>query len=217
MGSRILITGAGGFIGQELTSALLSDPSVSSIVLTDAFEPPLPKHESHVQVRTVKADLTLKETCESLFNKDLDVVYIFHGIMSGAAEANLDLGLKVNVDSTRQILDILRQVNPGVKIIFTSSTAVYGPPDETTRVFTERTAPMPSGSYGAQKLICELLLNDYSRRRLLDGRIVRLPTVSSPNDFHVRPAVILRLNGSSGCRKTRYTLRRCFKFLFRNL
>lgn len=182
MGSRILITGAGGFIGQELTVALLSDPSVSSIVLTDIVEPSIPKHNSHIEVHSIKADLTKKETRESLFTKDVDIIYMFHGIMSGAAEANLDLGLKVNVDSTRQALDILRQVNPGVKIIFTSSTAVYGPPDENNRIFTERTAPTPGGSYGAQKLICELLLNDYSRRSLLDARIVRLPTVGSSHN-----------------------------------
>ena len=97
--------------------------------------------------------------------------------MSGAAEANLELGLNVNIDSMRQIFDILRRVNPGVKVIYPSSIAVYGPPESEDKVVTEQTTPLPGSSYGAQKLICETLLNDYSRRGLLDGRILRLPTV----------------------------------------
>ena len=80
--------------------------------------------------------------------------------MSGAAEANLELGLKVNVDSTRQILDILRRVNPGVKVIYPSSLAVYVPPKGNDEVVTEQTTPLPRSSYGAQKLICETLIND---------------------------------------------------------
>ncbi|KAL8954065.1 MAG: hypothetical protein Q9222_000122 [Ikaeria aurantiellina] len=97
--------------------------------------------------------------------------------MSGAAEADLELGMKVNIDATRQIFDTLRKVNPGVKVIFTSTTAVYGPPPSPDFPLTEANAPSPGSSYGAQKLISETLLNDYSRRGLLDGRIVRLPTV----------------------------------------
>ena len=62
--------------------------------------------------------------------------------MSGAAEVILELGLKVNIDSTRQILDILRRVNPGVKVIYPSSLAVYGPPEGNDEVVTEQTTPL---------------------------------------------------------------------------
>ena len=106
--------------------------------------------------------------------------------MSGAAEANLELGLKVNLDSMRRILDILREVNPGVKVVFPSSCAVYGPPESPEAVITERDAPLPGSSYGAQKLISEILLNDFSRRGLLDGRILRLPTVGQPHSSFLR-------------------------------
>ena len=182
---QCLITGAGGFVGQALASALLEDGSLTSLILTDVFEPPSPKTKIPYQadVHCVKADLTLLETCKSLFTSDITCIYMLHGIMSGQAEANLELGLKVNVDSTRMIFDHLRETNPGVKVIFTSSTAIYGPPPSPTFVFTEATAADPGSSYGAQKHICETLLNDYSRRGLLDGRICRLPTVSIPAAF----------------------------------
>lgn len=177
-----IITGAGGFIGQALASALLKEPLVSSLVLTDVVEPTLPDktpQTSQAQTRCVKADLTSLETCRSLFTPHFNLIYLLHGIMSGAAEANLELGLKVNLDSTRQIFDLLRQTNPGVKVIFPSSLAVYGPPQTPTSMITELDAPVPGSSYGAQKHICETLLDDYSRRGLLDGRIFRLPTVSN--------------------------------------
>ena len=175
-----IITGAGGFVGQALAAALLEDPLVSKLTLTDVVEPNAPdrKGQSDVEVRCLEADLTSLETCQTLFTPDLNLIYILHGIMSGQAEANFELGLKVNLDSTRQILDILRRTNPGVKVIYPSSTAVYGPPATPTTKITERDSPVPGTSYGAQKHICETLLDDYSRRGFLDGRSLRLPTVS---------------------------------------
>ena len=174
-----IITGAGGFVGQALASALLADPLVSKLTLTDIFKPDVPQttSQSGVETRCLDADLTSLETCQSLFTPDINLIYLLHGIMSGAAEANLELGLKVNIDSTRQILDILRHTNPGVKVIYPSSLAVYGPPATPTTKITELNTPVPGTSYGAQKHICETLLDDYSRRGLLDGRVCRLPTV----------------------------------------
>ncbi|KAL8964818.1 MAG: hypothetical protein Q9183_004201 [Haloplaca sp. 2 TL-2023] len=173
---NVLITGAGGFIGQALAAALVKENKAASIILTDVVEPSAPHSATNV-VRCVKADLTSRDVCDSLLTKNLTHVFLLHGIMSGAAEANLELGLKVNVDATRQIFDTLRKVNAGVRVIFTSTTAVYGPPPTPGSLLTEADAPAPGSSYGAQKLISEVLLNDYSRRGLLDGRIVRLPTV----------------------------------------
>lgn len=174
---NILITGAAGFIGQALTAALLSDSSISSLVLTDIVEPDVPSSEANftAEIRSIKADITDKATCEKLFTGDLTHIYLLHGLMSSAAEANLDLGLRVNVDSTRMILDILRKVKPGIRVIYSSACAVFGPSEG--KVVTESTMPAPASSYGAQKLMCETLLNDFSRRGLIDGRILRLPTI----------------------------------------
>ncbi len=144
------------------------------------FEPSLPKSKtnSKAETRCFAADLTSLETCKSLFTPDVNLIYVLHGIMSSAAEADFELGLRVNLDSSRQIFDVLRQANPGVKVIYPSSLAVYGPPATPTTKITELDTPVPGTSYGAQKHICETLLDDYSRRGMLDGRICRLPTVS---------------------------------------
>jgi len=177
---HVLVTGAGGFIGQELATALISYPNVTALTLTDVVQPSAPsikiRPDHDVNISCVAADLTSNDACAKLFAVDVDVVYLLHGIMSGAAEANLDLGLKVNLDSTRQIVDILRRAPHVVKVIYPSSLAVFGPSGPGV-VVDERTIPLPGSSYGAQKLMCETLLNDFSRRGLLDARILRLPTV----------------------------------------
>lgn len=84
--------------------------------------------------------------------------------------------MKVNYGSTKVFLDVLREVVPGVKVVYTSSQAVYGgnPPEP----ITEATRPTPESSYGCEKLMCEYLVNDLTRRGFINGIVCRLPTVS---------------------------------------
>ncbi|KAF4783262.1 NAD-dependent epimerase/dehydratase [Colletotrichum scovillei] len=180
---HILITGAAGFIGQELITALLLSSSSIHLTATDITAPPIPPQAlSHAsRVTSLQTDLTSSEAVASLLTSHsrFNAIYLLHGIMSGGAEANLELGLAVNLDSHRVILDALRQeASPhrGSVVVFPSSLAVYGPAAP-GQINTETTCPVPQSSYGAQKLIIETLLGDYSRRGLLDGRIVRLPTI----------------------------------------
>lgn len=97
--------------------------------------------------------------------------------MSSGSEANLPLSTLVNIDSFRLILQTLIVDHPGTKVIFPSSLAVYGPSSGADEFVSETTCPLPQSSYGTQKLVVETLINDYSRRGLIDGRIARLPTV----------------------------------------
>lgn len=178
----ILITGAGGYVGQELAAALLSSSPDITVTITDVVAPTMPSsakgHEA--RVKTVQADLTSQTEVDTLINETqrFDTVYLLHGIMSSGSEANFELGIRVNLDATRYILDRLRATMPGVKVVFTSSLAVYGPAPTGFIIDETNFPPVPSSSYGSQKLIVEILLNDYSRRGFLDGRCVRLPTVT---------------------------------------
>ncbi|KAH7143736.1 hypothetical protein EDB81DRAFT_503452 [Dactylonectria macrodidyma] len=175
---HILVTGAAGFVGQAIVAPLIASSPSLHLTLTDVTEPPVPSNAAHASVRitSLAADLTSPATVAEVFgSRRFDAVYILHGLMSGGSEANLELGLAVNVDSIRSVLDFLRKNHPGTKVVFASSCAVYGPSDGD--VSETGTVPLPLSSYGAEKLIIELLLNDFSRRGLLDGRIARLPTV----------------------------------------
>ncbi|KAJ0305875.1 hypothetical protein COL5a_002678 [Colletotrichum fioriniae] len=177
MSNEILVTGAAGFVGQALVSALIkSDPS-ATLTITDVIEPPIPADVAgeSSKINALKADLTDSAAVSSLLSKQFSAVYLLHGLMSGGAEANLDLGLKVNLDSVRAVLDHLRKHYPGTTVVFTSSCAVYGPRQP---VIESEIVPKPRTSYGTEKLIIELLVEDFSRRGLIDGRIVRLPTVT---------------------------------------
>ncbi|MCJ1303519.1 hypothetical protein MMC08_006329 [Hypocenomyce scalaris] len=176
---NILITGAGGFIGQALAASLLTSKRSHEInlTLTDINEPRNPSPNSNSEIRTIKADITSPRECDQLLDPVPDEVFLFHGIMSSGAEANLELGLKVNFNSVRDLLDRLRAINTAVRVVFTSTTAVYGPQEPGERVNEFNVVPYPRGSYGTEKLMVETLLNDYTRRGLIDGRICRLPTV----------------------------------------
>ncbi|KAG9195135.1 hypothetical protein G6011_00255 [Alternaria panax] len=172
---KVLITGAGGFVGQILAKRLIETNTADALILADVNPPPNPTLSQSVQCTA--ADLTSLSACEDLIAQEPDAVYILHGIMSSGSEANLELGLKVNFESVRQLLDTIRSKRPGIKVVFTSSCAVFGR-KAVENVATETDiVPMPESSYGTQKLMIEFLLNDYSQRGLIDGRVVRLPTV----------------------------------------
>lgn len=170
---KILITGAGGFLGQFLAREFLSTPE-HQVVLTDIIDVAVPKGAKNPQnAKAVKADL-LKD--RNVVTPDLDAVYIFHGIMSAGSEANYDLGMTVNLESTRLLLETIRQVRPGLRVIYASSQAVYGHP--LPKVITEAVVPTPEGSYGAAKLMCEVLINDMTRKGFIDAVVLRFPTIS---------------------------------------
>lgn len=174
----ILITGASGMIGPLLAARLLSSDT-HRVVLTDVVAPTVPAAAAHPENAVcIQADLTDASSLESLVAaaQPLSAAFVFHGIMSAGSEADPALALRVNVDTTRALLTHLSTTNPGLRIIYASSNAVYGTP--LPEIVTPETTPTPTGTYGATKYMSEILVNDMTRRGLLDAYSVRFPTVS---------------------------------------
>jgi nucleoside-diphosphate-sugar epimerase len=171
---KVLITGAGGFLGQLLADKLLNDDH--TLVLTDIFEPPVPPGASSKanNAKCIKADLY--DDPDSVLSKDLNAIYVFHGIMSAGSEANLELGYRVNLHSTLNLLEAVRKTCPGVRLIYASSCAAYGQP--LPQWPSEATIPTPQGSYGTQKIMIEQIVNDFTRRGIISGISFRFPTIS---------------------------------------
>ncbi|WP_425968024.1 D-erythronate dehydrogenase [Aeromonas dhakensis] len=170
---QIIITGGGGFLGQKLARALLhSSLPFSELLLVDIQEPP---PLADPRVRCLQADLTAPGVAESLISERTAVVYHLAAIVSSHAEQDFDLGWQVNLDTTRSLLEACSHTRPGIRFIFTSSLAVYGGP--LPELVNDGTALTPTSSYGAQKAMGELLVNDYSRKGYVDGLALRLPTI----------------------------------------
>ncbi|HAU4890733.1 D-erythronate dehydrogenase [Aeromonas hydrophila] len=170
---QIIITGGGGFLGQKLARALLhSSLPFSELLLVDIQAPPA---LADSRVRCLQADLTAPGVADSLISERTVVVYHLAAIVSSHAEQDFDLGWQVNLDTTRSLLEACRHARPGIRFVFTSSLAVYGGP--LPELVNDGTALTPTSSYGTQKAIGELLVNDYSRKGYVDGLALRLPTI----------------------------------------
>ena len=183
---KLLITGGGGFLGARLARTLLArghlaGRDISQLVLTDIAPPPADLlADTRVSARTGP----LLVQTDALREEPFDGVFHLASAVSGECEADFDLGLRSNIDSTRALLDALRaNVNAGGKVprvVFSSSVAVFGPDPAVPlpSVVADDTLPAPQTSYGTHKLICEHLVADYTRKGYIDGRAARLMTVT---------------------------------------
>jgi D-erythronate 2-dehydrogenase len=179
---KVLITGGAGFLGSRLARTLLhrghlSGRPLQELVLTDQFPPPADL-ASNSRIRTWSGPLA--EQCTTLRQEAFDVVFHLAAAVSAECEADLDLGLRSNLDGTRSLLDALRATGTKPRLVFSSSVAVFGGDASLPmpRVIQDNTPPVPQTSYGIQKFICEQLVADYTRRGLIDGRSVRLTTIT---------------------------------------
>lgn len=183
---RILVTGGHGFIGSLVVGELLrrgtwrTEP-ITEVVIVDRVVRPLARR-SGVPVTSIEGDLF--DRAREAFRQPVDVVVHLAAAVSSECEADLDLGLRTNIGGTWTVLEEARAQReaggPTATFVFASSVAVYGsdPEQPLPAVVTDSTLPVPRSSYGAQKLSCEHVLADYTRRGLVDARVVRLMTVA---------------------------------------
>ena len=173
---KVLITGAAGFLGSRLAKALLAGaedlPEVSRIVAVDTAASQLDDPRVEWRVGTI-ADA---DFVNSSVDREVDVVYHLAAVLSGQSEAEFDLGMRVNVDATRGLLEACRRLPHPPRLVFSSTVAVFG--GLLPAVVPEETAPLPQSSYGAAKVIAEVLVQEYSRKGFVDGIVCRLPTVA---------------------------------------
>lgn len=184
---RVVITGGHGFVGRTLAREInargrLRGEKVDEIVLADLFAPVTSEFDNLANVRTVGGDLAA--SLPELFAEPVDVIFHLASAVSSECERDFDLGMNSNLLGTRAVLESARAQSatggPLVTLLFSSSVAVYGsdPAMPLPDVVSEATPPTPQSSYGAQKLACETLIADYTRKGFLDGRVVRLMTVA---------------------------------------
>jgi D-erythronate 2-dehydrogenase len=173
---KILVTGAAGFLGARLIGMLLSEKTgrreISRVIAADIV--PCPIDDPRVDRRT--GTIADAGFTSSLVETDVDVVYHLAAVLSGQAEAEFDLGMQINVDATRGLLEACRRRAHAPRFVYASTVAVFGGP--VPEVVPEEWVVLPESSYGAGKLIAETLVTEYSRRGFVDGLSCRVPTVA---------------------------------------
>jgi nucleoside-diphosphate-sugar epimerase len=188
---NVVITGGGGFLGSRLARELLAAGSVevagagprplSGMTLIDRVPAP-PDLAADARVTVIRGDLgeLLDPPRAPGPLAGADVIFHLAAAVSGECEADFDLGMRANLRATESLLASCRALGPGPVVVFASSLAVFGASGEhpLPPVIDDHTLPNPQTSYGIQKVIGEQLLADYTRKGFLNGRAVRLMTVS---------------------------------------
>lgn len=172
---KVLITGAGGFVGSVLAEHVQTVQPCGELVLTD-LRPPGYLEQLRPQVSFVPADLSDPEACRELISTEIATVFHCASLISGGAERDFVNGMKANVLGTMNLFEACRMRGHCPIVVFTSSIAVFGGKNLPSTV-DDWTFLCPQTSYGTAKVIGEQLLNDYSRRGYIDGRGIRLPAV----------------------------------------
>jgi nucleoside-diphosphate-sugar epimerase len=181
---KILITGGGGFLGSRLARTLLARGTlggkpIASITLLDGAFPSSLKELDKGKVRAVTGDVSDADAIARVCAPGTDAVFHLAAVVSGAAEADFDLGMRVNLQGMELLLAQMRRIGTGganpPRLVYTSSVAAFG--GDLPEVLDDATIANPQTSYGAQKVIGEYLVTDYTRKGYIDGRSLRLPTI----------------------------------------
>jgi D-erythronate 2-dehydrogenase len=171
---KILVTGAAGFLGRRVIERLLgeSEPRAAHVIAADLTECPIDDPRVERRIGRIEDDSFARAGVE----RDVDVVYHLAAVLSGQSEAEFDVGLRVNVDGTRRLLEACRLAARPPRVVFSSTIAALG--GTLPAVVPDTQIVEPESSYGAAKAICELLVSEYSRRGFVDGISCRVPTVA---------------------------------------
>ena len=179
---KILITGGGGMLGQKLIAGLakvgsLNGKKIESITVVDAYKQSQALDGFDFKITSKIVDITDRAECDAMIAEKPDVIFHLAAIVSGEAESDFEKGYRVNIDGMRNLFEAIRLISNDYcpRVVFTSSVAVYGGPY--LEVADDNFILQPATSYGVQKAIGELLLNDYSRRGFFDGVGLRIPTL----------------------------------------
>jgi len=180
---KVVITGGGGFLGKKLARRILQQGTladadgkqqkVNELLLFDVAKASGPGLDDP-RVRAMAGDIADRATVRSIM-QGASTVFHFAAVVSAGAEADFDLGYRVNLDGTRNVLEACRELGTQPRVVFTSSLAAYG--GDLPPAVTDDTPLTPQTSYGAQKSIGEFLVRDYTRKGFLRGTAVRLPTI----------------------------------------
>ena len=178
---KILIMGGAGMIGQKLLNLILSNPKlrnkqITEITLFDIIDSPYPS-DSKIPIIVKSGDISNQQTSVDLVSSKPDIIFHLAAIVSGQAEQEFDLGWNINAKGSWGLFEAIRNIGDNYcpRVVFTSSIAVFGAPFP--EKITDDFFTTPLTSYGAQKAISELLLSDYSRKGMIDGVSIRLPTI----------------------------------------
>jgi len=174
---KISILGGGGFLGRRVAARLaaegkLGGKPVAALTLFDVAEPPPPRG-ARFPVTLVAGDLV--ELPAAAIPPDTDVVFHLAAVVSAQAEADYDIGRRVNLRGTDAVIDACRALKRPPRVVFASSVASFSGGQDA--ILDDDARQIPANSYGAQKAAAELILADASRRGFLDAVSVRLPTV----------------------------------------
>jgi D-erythronate 2-dehydrogenase len=180
---QIVITGGSGFLGQQLARTLLArgriigpdghETVIKKLVIFDTGPSRL---AGDARLEIMSGDITDPQAIRAVVTRETGLIFHLAAVVSGEAEQNFDLGMQVNLLATLNLLERCRQLGTQPRLVFASSVAVFG--GELPAVIEDGTALTPQSSYGAQKAVAELLVNDYSRKNFIDGRALRLPTIA---------------------------------------
>src|SRR5262249_36730270 len=154
----------------------LAGERITRLPLADRAFPGFPKD---ARLETLAGDISDPAFAARAIARDTDSIFHLAAVVSGAAEADFDLGMRVNLGGIRAVLDAARLVREKTakppRLVFASSVAAFG--GELPRVLDDSTTPAPQTSYGSQKVVSEYLVSDFSRKGYIDGRSLRLPTI----------------------------------------